>query len=816
MMRLWKTSCSILMITALLLTSFSWIPSQVEAAGITNYQPTEKTTGLVRNPGMGWVLYCDAFGQMTNNSFPEINKCVSNPSLFWQAFDESGATAKASIFYLRAPWSFYEAAEGQYGWDHNENFKALVEGATSRGLKLAFRVYVDSQDSYQQATPQYVRDAGAKGFTNTYWTPYVNDQVFLNKLSAFISAFGVKYNDPTIVDFIDAMGLGAWGEGHGLRLDSTQPGTVNSSVAVVTQAYRDAFPDVLIGGQQGGPLASIAQSLAETDKFDILRRDSIGMAQYFTQADKNFYVKEMLTFGIPLFSENGWNYFGHDFIGYMNRNGNPFSNIRDMLVYSLNDAKAARANTFDMRVPEDAIEWMKNVDLVDDFIVNGGYRLVPVKFTAPDSIASNNYITVKSTWKNTGLGKLPNSRPAWDYKYKVAYALLNPTTKEPISTHVTNIDPSEWLKGNLYEYETAISFGNIAGGVYDLAYAIVDTNRVNVPAINLAITDPINSNGWYRLGQVNVSGIDSTAPKQTLPSYRFAEDFSQVQGTNQWYYMQGNGSTYSNMTWMPATNQWKGAYEYNLIGVNGLMHPDSNDSVVAWKAPQAGTISIKGTAAKQNTSCGDGVKVKVLKNNSQLWPASEWQDIAAADATGVNHKLTTTVAQDDYIYFVLNKNGTNSCDGSRWNPIIEYGVSSVNLAPQAVVTTTMGTSTGQISNINNEIITDAWSSKNGITFPGYITLDLSGAAKMTNKITLVTHYGIGQGITNVDVEIENGGQWIPVATQVPITWNSNSDAEEFRDITFNPVLASKIRIKVNNGNLTWGHIALNEIQWWSL
>ncbi|KUP22530.1 discoidin domain-containing protein [Paenibacillus sp. DMB5] len=809
-----RITFSLLTITTLLFT-ISWMSGQVKAAGSTTYQPTEKTTGLVKNPAMGWVLYCDAFGQMTNNSFPEMNKCVSNPSLFWETFDQSGATAKASIFYLRAPWSFYEPTEGNYGWENNGNFTALVEGAKNRGLKLAFRVYVDSQDSYQQATPQYVRDAGAKGYTNTFWTPYVNDQVFLNKLSAFISAFGEKYNDPTTVDFIDGMGLGAWGEGHDLRIDSTQPGTINSSVAVVTQSYRTAFPKILIGGQQGGSLASTAQSLAESDKFDILRRDSIGMAQYFTQADKNFYVKELLTFGIPLFAENGWNYFAHDFAGYMSRNGNPFSNIRDMLVYSLNDAKAARANTFDLRVPEDAVKWMENVDLVDDFIINGGYRLVPVQFIAPDAVTSNNYVTIESSWKNTGLGKLPNSRPAWNYKYKVAYALLNSTTKQPIITRVTNIDPSEWLKGSLYDYETALSFGNIANGTYDLAYAIVDTTRGNVPAINLAVTNPVNTNGWYSLGPINVSGIGSTAPMTDLPSYRFSEDFNNIQGAKQWYYMQGSGSTFTNMTWLSGTNQWKGAYDYNLIGVNGLIHPDTNDTVIAWKAPQAGNITIKGRVAKQNSSCGDGVKVKILKNSSPLWPNSGWQDIAATDTIGVNHELITTVAQDDYIYFVLNRNSTNACDGSRWNPVIEYRVPSVNIAPQATVTTTSGASIGQISNINNGIITDSWSSQNGITFPTYITLDLSTTAKRTNKITLVSHYGIGQGITNVDIEVKNNGQWTPVATQVPITWNSNTDEEEYRNITFSTVTTSQIRIKVNNGNLSWGHIALNEIQWWS-
>lgn len=812
--RLKKTS--VLAISLFLLCSLLVLPGQVKAAGTSTYYPTEKTTGLVKNPAMGWVLYCDAFGQMTDSSIPDYNKCVNNPSLFWQTFDNSGATEKANIFYLRAPWSFFESAEGQYAWNHDPNYQALVQGALDRGLKLAFRVYVDSQDSWQQATPQYVRSAGAKGYTNTFWTPYVNDAVFLNKFTHFISVLGLQYNDPSKVDFIDGMGLGSWGEGHNIKTDILQPGNVKTSVARVTEAYEAAFDRVLLGAQQGGSLAETSEVLVELNKYDVLRRDSLGMPKYFKPADVTYYVNQLLGYGIPLFAENGWNYFAHDFTGYMNRNGNPYSNIRDMLTASLNDAKAARANTFDLRVPEDAIEWMNNVDLVDDFIVNGGYRLVPVSLNIPVSVTNQDYVTVSSIWKNTGLGKLPNNRPGWNYKYKLAFALLDPATSQPVLTHITNIDPSEWMKGNTYSYESHISFGNIPAGMYDFAYAIVDTTNGNTPAINLAITDPKTAGGWYKTDQISVSGLDNTAPLPKLPSYRFAEDFSSTQGQKQWYYMQGSGTSYSNMSWDQANSRWQGTQAYSILRGNAFFHPDNNDTVLAWKAPAAGNITINGNPRKQNGSCGDGVQVKIMKNTNQLWPVSGWHTIGSADQVGITHQLATTVAQNDMIYFVVNKNGNNSCDGTIWNPVIDYGrgIAPVNIAPQAVVSTTMGTSAGSISNINNEVMTDAWSSANAVTFPGYITLE-SGVAVQTNRITLASHYGQGQGITNLDVEYFEGSAWVPAVSHVPIVWNSNSSAVEYRDITFPAVNTSKIRLKVNSGNLTWNHVALNELQWWA-
>lgn len=121
-------ACSAVLVLPLLIT-----PVSAQAGTAVTHTPAEKTAGLVKNPGMGWVLYCDAFGQMTNPNIPDYNKCVMNPSLFWQTFDNAGATAKASIFYLRAPWSFFESAEGQFAWDQDANYRALIQGAQDRG-----------------------------------------------------------------------------------------------------------------------------------------------------------------------------------------------------------------------------------------------------------------------------------------------------------------------------------------------------------------------------------------------------------------------------------------------------------------------------------------------------------------------------------------------------------------------------------------------------------------------------------------------------------------------------------------------------------
>ncbi|MDQ0877375.1 hypothetical protein QFZ77_006034 [Paenibacillus sp. V4I3] len=152
---------------------------------------------------------------------------------------------------------------------------------------------------------------------------------------------------------------------------------------------------------------------------------------------------------------------------------------------------------------------------------------------------------------------------------------------------------------------------------------------------------------------------------------KFSLDFSTTQGQKNWNYMQYNGSTYSNMTWNSSLNAWKGAGTWNRIWSAGVLHPDTNDTVLAWKAPKAGQVRITGKPRKAGTG-GDGVNVKLMQNSTQLWPASGWQAIGASDISGVAHDVTINVAANDMIYFIVNKNSTTNNDATNWDPMVRY------------------------------------------------------------------------------------------------------------------------------------------------
>jgi len=139
----------------------------------------------------------------------------------------------------------------------------------------------------------------------------------------------------------------------------------------------------------------------------------------------------------------------------------------------------------------------------------------------------------------------------------------------------------------------------------------------------------------------------------------------------------------------------------------------------------------------------------------------------------------------------------------------------VNLAGFATASTTFPT----LPNFHVEWINDGnpysvWSSDTGIGFPNYITLDWGNGTIKTDKITLYTWFAQGQGVTNLDVQAYQNGTWVTVAANQSIAWMTNDTTFEAADISFAPVVTGKIRLKVNQANLSWGNFALNELKVW--
>jgi lysophospholipase L1-like esterase/plastocyanin len=205
---------------------------------------------------------------------------------------------------------------------------------------------------------------------------------------------------------------------------------------------------------------------------------------------------------------------------------------------------------------------------------------------------------------------------------------------------------------------------------------IAGTDTIGVTH-NLTITVAAGDNIRFVVNRNVTITSDETNWNPTIQyadpnTFTLSASFSATtQGWNGWRYQQtADGVNFTDLA-AQSSGPWQGACAYNLIWAPSHIHPDCNDTVVAWFAPKAGPVRITGNPRKQYAA-GDGVQVKILQNGAQVWPASGWQFIGGSDTTGVVHNLTINVAMGDAIRFVVNRNVTATSDETNWNPTIQY------------------------------------------------------------------------------------------------------------------------------------------------
>lgn len=474
------------------------------AASVTK-EFTADTTTLLKNPLNGWALY--------GSSTPAAD--------YWTQYDDvplpDGTTITvsdhASVLYMRVSWTILEPSEGVYGWDTNAAFAGILAEARRRGLRLAFRVVVDSRDKASNFTPDWVRAAGASGYetqtgSKTVWSPYPDDPVFQAKYAAFVAAFAAQYDDPETTDFIDGYGLGKWGEGHSmLYRDAANREPVFDWIIDLYQRHFTTVPLALnyhrmIGGGNdwGAPDPESERMLdGAYEKGYVLRHDAFGMTTYYSDWERSMAAK--WRYRRPIIMEGGWVTAQHD----VTQDPRGYETVADVRQGEFDDSVEAHVNMMDFRNGE-TLSWFaaETAPLTQRFDAEGGYRLYPSKVVAPDALRAGGTAAITHEWTNLGWGFLPTNLPVWKHKYKAALALLG-ADGTPVRVVVDAAsEPSDWLRGTPTAYSYTPSVAGVARGSYRWGVAIVDTTRSDTPAIALA-AQGTTTNGWLVVGDVTVS-----------------------------------------------------------------------------------------------------------------------------------------------------------------------------------------------------------------------------------------------------------------------------------------------------------------------
>lgn len=191
----------------------------------------------------------------------------------------------------------------------------------------------------------------------------------------------------------------------------------------------------------------------------------------------------------------------------------------------------------------------------------------------------------------------------------------------------------------------------------------------------------VNNNGDY--------GADRTVWNPSI-SYVWdaAAGFSGVQGAHQWRYQSitTGDSAYTTDTRDLSTYVNWPAWTYSATSAEPWVsatgqHPGNNtfDSVRTFTAPYSGTVSVRGTVSSA-TSSGNGVRIKIVCNSTQVFPTSDWQTVvpqgqlpaALAVNTVDTGNIIVNVTAGDRLFFVVNANGDYGSDSTNWAPSITY------------------------------------------------------------------------------------------------------------------------------------------------
>jgi len=146
------------------------------------------------------------------------------------------------------------------------------------------------------------------------------------------------------------------------------------------------------------------------------------------------------------------------------------------------------------------------------------------------------------------------------------------------------------------------------------------------------------------------------------------KDFSFQQGRFGWHYQEWEGNAFRDMTFDWERFMWKGTAPWCLIFPHGAHPSSSTIPVRTWVAPRAGKVRIYGRAADLDSGGGDGVQVRILKGEEQLWSHS----IENGDRRGVEFDLQEKVEVGERLHFLVHARGEENYDSTRFIITLSY------------------------------------------------------------------------------------------------------------------------------------------------
>ncbi|MGG1515483.1 Ig-like domain-containing protein [Paenibacillus oryzisoli] len=312
-----------------------------------------------------------------------------------------------------------------------------------------------------------------------------------------------------------------------------------------------------------------------------------------------------------------------------------------------------------------------------------------------------------------------------------------------------------------------------------------------------------------------------------LPRSKASFGFSDIQGGKQWRYQYRlfDAAAFQDLPLYTYTSWGKvaGSWNWGRIWSNGLTPGTQADTSRTYVAPESGTVTLSAASAitiDPNTS--GGARLKVMKNDIQIWPETEEWAPLAANQTILFPSLTVSVLKGDRIYFIANSgaNHSNGYDNITWDPMVTYTNVIDTISPTEV---TLSQHALQLNVDQTETLTAVIAPSNAMNQVVFWTSSNPQVAEVVNGQVI----GISSGTATITVSTADG-EITDICTLVVVGFSNYKaslgfseqqgmqnwryqyklfDSEDYLDL---PVFANESWWK-SEGNWSWGNIWNNGV-----
>ncbi len=446
------------------------------AAGVqaedTVVHPTP-TIHHLRNPGMGLIYYGLA-------DIPEVADV---------------------LFVWVDSWDLVHPAPGKFNWELPQ-ITNVIAACRKSGRQAGMRI-LPNFNPVTHPLPKWLRDAGvrlfprddgdfkkggaAANFEPEYWHP-----AYIAAYEELVRGMAQRFDGEPWLAFIDMRFYGFWGEGH--RYGATVPWPKEVDKRQLIERYQDFFLKnfkktplaIETASDQDTPFPEGTAVDAAVAKGCWMRRDGFGP---FVSTNETRFIQDHWKESLVI-AENGDSYV--DFLNSQVKWGNgKVISIDDVFTQMF----AHHVNYFPLGWggADYAALRDRRPDLISTASMKAGYRFEVFEAQWPSSPAPDSPISVRSLWRNTGVGRLPFPRTPTLF-------LIGADGRVALEEAAKLGDPTQWFAGKDYPVVFSAKAPS-RRGVYRVATGLA--NPAGKPDIALGI-EGNDGTRRYVLGQMEV------------------------------------------------------------------------------------------------------------------------------------------------------------------------------------------------------------------------------------------------------------------------------------------------------------------------